>query len=185
MHSGVKAYQGDNKTLPRLQLPNPGPTPPISRDSRSNASLQASPLTISLNTLQFENPAQHAQIAAGPPHSSANAPIQKYRWTHVTGSAHQGTNPATGIYAYTVTPRYFDSKGNMLALDSSRSATVKISVGPFKKGALALGFTRGYMQSEAFAHHFGLNAHLMPAGKPLQFQTTASAGVDAQGAIRN
>lgn len=176
----VKAYQGDNKTLLAFNF-----------QSRTNAANLAGftiqcqppgqPAYYLLNTLQFENPAQHAQIAAGPPHSSANAPIQKYRWTHVTGSAHQGTNPATGIYAYTVTPRYFDSKGNMLALDSSRSATVKISVGPFKKGALALGFTRGYMQSEAFAHHFGLNAHLMPAGKPLQFQTTASAGVDAQG----
>jgi hypothetical protein len=31
---------------------------------------------------------------------------------------------------------------------------VKVPVGPFKKGALTLGFTRGYMQSGAYVHHF-------------------------------
>src|SRR5262249_22259787 len=40
------------------------------------------------------------------------------------------------------------------------------------------GFTRGYMQSQAFAHHFGIRTPIEPAAKPLQFDTSAPAGVN-------
>lgn len=65
----------------------------------------------------------------------------------------------------------------MKPLDASLSATVTVPVAPFKKGAVSVGFTRGYMQSEAFAHHFGLNASLVPASKPLLYDTNRPAGL--------
>jgi len=52
---------------------------------------------------------------------------------------------------------------------------------PFKKGALSLGFTRGYMQSEAFVHHFGPKAQLQPPGKPLLYSTNQQAGTNPAG----
>ena len=120
-------------------------------------------------------------MASEPANSTINAPIHKFRWVHVTGQAHQGMQPATGLYTYTVTPRYFDNKQSMQPLDPTLSVPVTVKVGPFKKGAVSLGFTRGYMQSEAFANHFGLKALLQPAGKQLLFDTSAQAGANATG----
>ena len=43
----------------------------------------------------------------------------------------------------------------MLPLDPALSAAVSIEVAPFQKGKIAIGFTRGFTQSQAFVHHFG------------------------------
>jgi hypothetical protein len=176
----LKAYAGDNKTLLAFNFGN--------KQSAANLagfSIQAQPpgkpAYFLLNDLLFSAPNKHAVDQSEPPNSSVNAPFQKYRWTHFTGQYHQGLNPAVGSYRYTVTPRYFDNNGDMLALDNTLSASLTINVGPFKKGSLSLGFTRGYMQSQAFEHHFGMHALLMPAGKPLQFDTSTAAGTDSTG----
>jgi hypothetical protein len=66
-------------------------------------------------------------------------------------------------------------------LDHTRSVAVTSAVGPFQKGALTLGFTRGYMQSEAYARHFGAQTPVEPHGRALQFDTGATAGRNAQG----
>jgi len=170
----LKAYTGDNKTLLAFNF------------SDASKAKNLAGFTIACqppggqsyylwNELQFENPSKHAQVPSEKPNSSVNAPFQKYRWTHVPGSVHQGTSPATGIYKYTVTPRYFDANRSMQKLDETLSVSVNANVGPFKKGALSLGFTRGYMQSEGFVHHFG-NSKIQPANRPLVFDTTAKAG---------
>jgi hypothetical protein len=176
----VKAYPGDNKTLLAFNFDNKQRATNL-----AGFSIQAQPpgkaAYFLFNDLQFATPSQHAVDKTEPPVSSANAPFQKYRWTHFTGQYHQGLNPAVGPYKYTVTPRYFDNKGNMLALDGTLSTSVTIAVGPFKKGPLSLGFTRGYMQSQAFEHHFGMHAQLMPSSKALQFDTSAAAGTDSTG----
>jgi hypothetical protein len=83
-----------------------------------------------------------------------------------------------GDYTYKVTPRYFDSGGAMQALDSSLSASVTVPVGPFKKGPLTLGFTRGYMQSSAYVHHFGKDTPVVPDTKDLEFDTNTRAGTN-------
>lgn len=176
----VKAYPGDNKTLLAFNFA-----------SAANAKNLAG-FTIHCqppgqtgyylwNLLQFEDPSKHAQIASEKPNSSVNAPFQKYRWTDVPSTDHQGINPVIGKYTYTVTPRYFDAQGSMLPLDSTLSVSVIVPVGPFKKGSLTLGFTRGYMQSQAFARHFGNKTPIQPAGKPLQFDTSTVAGVNNTG----
>jgi hypothetical protein len=133
------------------------------------------------NDLRFEDPGKHRQVAGESPNSTVNAPVQKYRWTHYPGTAHQGLSPAFGDYTYTVTPRYFDANGSMQALDSSLSVPVTVPVGPFRKGAVTLGFTRGYMQSGAYVHHFGKNTPVVPKAKQLDFDTNTQAGTDNNG----
>jgi hypothetical protein len=133
------------------------------------------------NFLRFEDPSKHKQVAGELPNSTANAPIQKYRWTHYPATAHQGISPALGEYTYTVTPRYFDSSGAMQALDSTLSLPVKVPVGPFQKGAVTVGFTRGYIQSQAYVHHFGKTTPVVPKTKQLDFDTNARAGTDPTG----
>src|SRR5579859_1164517 len=127
----VKAYAGDNKTLLAFNFTG-------SAGARNLAGFtiqcqpQGQPAYYLFNELQFEDPSKHAQVAAEKPNSTLNAPIQKYRWTHVPGSNHQGLDPAVGNYIYTVTPRYFDANHSMQPLDASLSAAVTVPVGPFK-----------------------------------------------------
>jgi len=116
-----------------------------------------------------------------PPKSSINAPIHKFQWLHVPGSVHQGIEPYLGLYTYTVTPRYFDGRNSLLPMDPKLSAAVSVSVVPFVKGALQLGFTRGYTQSQAFVHRFGLKARISPNGKVLVFDTAQKSGTSASG----
>jgi hypothetical protein len=66
-------------------------------------------------------------------------------------------------------------------MDAAWSATTKIAVEPFRKGHLAVGFTRGFTQSQAFARHFGPNALIRPDDDVLQFDTSVIAGADASG----
>ena len=134
-----------------------------------------------LNQLQFEKGSQHAQDPSLPANSTFNSPIHKFRWLHVPGSAHQGLKPFYGPYTYTVTPRYCSPDGALLPIDNGRSLSLKVDVMPFSKGRLSLGFTRGFVQSQAFVHHFGPKAHIVPPGKPLDFDTTAEAGRNARG----
>ncbi|WP_263417833.1 phospholipase D-like domain-containing protein [Terriglobus albidus] len=177
----VKAYIGDSKTLLAFNFAS-------AADAKNLAGFSiycqppsgAKPYYLS-NNLRFALPANHAQVASEPPTSTANAPVQKYRWVAFPGLMHGGTQPPAGDYLYTVTPRFFDGNGTMLPIDSSRAATVKVPVGPFAKGALTIGFTRGYMQSQAYAHHFGTATRIEPANRGLQYNTSAQAGTNAQG----
>jgi hypothetical protein len=174
----VKAYIGDEKTLLAFNF--------LSQDNAKNLA----GFTIFCqprgnvagyyleNTLQFEDPSKHKQVASVPPNSTVNAPIQKFRWTHYPGTVHQGVSPVFGKYAYTVTPRYFDSNASMQALDSSLSVTVNANVGPFQKSSLKLGFTRGYMQSNYFARNFGSGTPVVPKNNDLEFDTNEEAGTN-------
>lgn len=128
------------------------------------------------NSLVYEHPDAHAQDQSEPLQSTLNAPIHKFRWVHVPGIVHQGSEPATGAYTYEVTPRFFGDHQNMLPLDPARTARLDVPVGPFEKGKLKLGFTRGFVQSEAFVHRYGKDALLRPRDKVLLFDTGAIAG---------
>ena len=171
----VKAYIGDFKTLLAFNFSDA-----TKANSLAGFSIGCKPPNgpsyYLPNLLRFEDPSKHAQIPTESANSTANAPIQKYRWTHVPGSARQGLSPAQGNYTYTVTPRYFDDHGSMELLDSSLGASVTVPVSPFKKANLSLGFTRGYIQSQAFSNHFGANTRIVPANRPLQFNTSSQAG---------
>ncbi|HTI09578.1 MAG TPA: phospholipase D-like domain-containing protein [Puia sp.] len=176
----VTAYQGDAKTLLAFDL------------SKSKAaglagfSIQVQPhgkpAYYLLNKLLLPPGPKHAVLTGEPADSTANAPIQKYRWLHVPGSFHQGENVFYGAYTYTITPRYF-KKGILQPLDPSLSNSIDIQVGPFVNGQLELAFTRGFVQSQGFVHHFGPNAPFQPKGdaKTLLFDTTQVAGANAAG----
>lgn len=175
----VKAYQGDAKTLLAFNLPKAksknlaGFTIQIGPEGKTPYYLQ--------NELRFQDPSKHAQDAKLPPNSSFNSPIHKFRWVHFPGSLEQGTQPFFGPYTYIVTPRYFDDKGSMQPIDESLSVAVKINVGPFSKGKIVTGFTRGFTQSQAFVRHFGLKAIFRPKGKELLFDTSQVSGKNNEG----
>jgi hypothetical protein len=176
----IKAYVGDNKTLLAFNFASPSSAGNLAGFTIACQPPGQPPYYL-FNTLQFQTPSNHAQVATEPANSTINAPIQKYRWTHVPGSTHQGLQPIIGAYIYSVTPRYFDADQSMQPIDTSLTVKVTVPVGPFKKGSLALGFTRGYMQSQAFAHHFGPQALLQPTGHALLYNTAQQAGTNAQG----
>jgi PLD-like domain len=170
----LKAYQGDAKTLLAFDL--------TASDAHNLAgfTVQVKPSGVPAyylyNTLSFQNPNDHAQVASEPSNSSVNAPLHKFNWLHVPGVNHQGTSPVRGKYTYTVSPRYFDSSQKLTLLDSSLSASVSIAVVPFEKDGVELGFARGFVQSQAYVRHFGPKLLLKPAGATLMFDTSKVAG---------
>ena len=175
----VSAYRGDAKTLLAFDLSE------AQAASLAGFTVQCQPPVGSsyhlFNTLRFADPGKHAQVASESANSSVNAPFHKFRWLHVPGSIHQGVSPLYGGYQYAVTPRYLDATGSMQPLDPGLTATVSIEVGPLTDGPVALGFTRGYVQSQAFVNHFGLDALIRPADDTLQFDTSQTAGTNGAG----
>lgn len=175
----VTAHVGDFKTLLAFNFDSA-----VNAKDLAGFSIQVQPKGHAAyylwNTLSFKNPGP--SVLGEPPHSTANAPIQRFRWLHVPGSAHQGLAPFQGDYAYTVTPRFFDANGQLQPLDPSRSVSVTVPVQPFgENGCLTVAFTRGYSQSEAFVHHFGKKAALRPATDEIVFDTNQVAGQDSKG----
>lgn len=174
----VKAYRGDAKTLLAFNLSK--------RDAKNLAgfTIQCTPKGQQsyylFNELQYETPADHAQVPNESPRASINAPIYKFRWVHIPGVVHQGLSPFFGEYTYTVTPRYLKN-GSLQPLDPSLSVAVTIPVQNFAKGNLELGFTRGYTQSQAFDGHFGKDALIQPNPPKFMFNTSVQSGKNAQG----
>jgi hypothetical protein len=175
----VAAYRGDAKTLLAFNLTQ------AQAVNLAGFTIECTPPTGSsyylFNTLRFADPSKHAQVASESPNASVNAPFHKFRWLHVPGSVHQGVSPVYGPYRYAVTPRYLNEKGAMQPLDQRLTAAVTLEVGPLTDGPVALGFTRGYVQSQAFVNHFGLDALIRPADDALQFDTSAPAGTNGAG----
>jgi hypothetical protein len=204
----VKAYQGDAKTLLAFDLPQdkiqglagftlayspgggagtgaPGTGTSGSGTPRTGTPGSGSPGSGAeyyiYNDLQLQHAATQVQVSTEPANSSVNAPIQKFRWVHVPGNFHQGDEVTYGDYTYTVTPRYFGAQGMLEPIDLSLSVKVTIAVRPFVKGNVELAFTRGFVQSQAFAGHFGPAGHFKPKDPPLLFDTTQVAGTNASG----
>jgi phosphatidylserine/phosphatidylglycerophosphate/cardiolipin synthase-like enzyme len=176
----LKAYRGDAKTLLAFNLSGAE-----ARKNLAGFTIQVTPAGNDSyylhNNLQFEKPGDHAQDPKEPANSSINAPFHKFRWLHVPGLVHQGLKPLFGQYTYTVTPRYFDDRGSLRPLDPTLAATVDILVENFKKGSLTVGFTRGFVQSQAFVRHFGRDARIRPEGHELLFDTSQVSGTNAAG----
>ena len=176
----IRAYRGDAKTLLAFDISSE-----VARADLAGFTIQVTPPGVEpfyiQNNLRFEDPGAHAQDPKEPAFSSINAPIHKFRWVHVPGSVHQGLKPVVGVYRYTGTPRYFDAKASLKPLDNALSVSVDIEVSPFESGKVALGFTRGFTQSQAFVRHFGLNAPIKPKDAELLFDTSQESGVNATG----
>ena len=173
-------YRGDAKTLLAFDL-----LTEASREHLAGFSIEVVPPGVDpyylLNNLRFEHPGEHAQDPKEPAFSTINAPLHKFRWVHVPGTVHQGLTPVYGLYTYRVTPRYFDQRGSLKPLDAGLTVELKIEVGRYVSGHVAVGFTRGFTQSQAFVRHFGLQASIKPKDAPLQFETSVVSGSNAKG----
>lgn len=176
----LKAYRGDAKTLLAFDIKTKA-----KRTRLAGFTIKVKPpgkaAYYILNQLRYKTPGDHAQDPKEPEYSTLNAPIHKFRWVHVLGQTHQGLKPAYGKYTYTVTPRYFDAKASMLPLDPALSVSINITVDEFAAGKVKLGFTRGFVQSQAFVRHFGNDAKVKPVNAPLQFDTSQVSGKNAEG----
>ena len=103
------------------------------------------------------------------------APLQKFRWVHTPNTNHNINQFIYGTYTYQVTPRYMVD--NVLQpLDSTLTVDVAIDVSPYKSGDFQIGFTRGFIESQAFTRHFGLNNATRPNKTDLIFDITQKAG---------
>jgi hypothetical protein len=175
----VRLYRGDTKTLLAFNLPK-------NKTARLagftiECTPQGKPSFYLFNMLQFADQTGHVQKTTEPAHSSINAPIQSFRWVHVPGSFHQEDQVFFGNYTYTVTPRYFDAGNLLTTIDLSLSVSSEIIVAPYVKGSIELGFTRGFVQSQAFVHHFGTKVLFKPKVKELTFDTSQVAGKNSDG----
>jgi PLD-like domain len=175
----VRLYQGDAKTLLAFNLPKNKTTRLAGFTILCTP--QGKPSFYLFNSLQFASAEGHAQNTAEPAKSSINTPYQLFRWVHVPGSFHQADQVFFGKYTYTVTPRYFDNGNHLTTIDLSLSVSADIILAPFVKGSIDLGFTRGFVQSQAFVHHFGLKSIFRPKAKALSFDTSQIAGKDSNG----
>jgi hypothetical protein len=131
----VKAYSGDNKTLLAFDFDDATLAKNLAGFTIACKLPGTQPAFYLFNFLEFQNPGKHAQVAGELPRSTANAPIQKYRWADFAHAPENGGSLVAGNYTYTVTPRYFDASGSMLAIDNTKSVSVTIAVGPFVSGA--------------------------------------------------
>jgi hypothetical protein len=88
----VKAYIGDSKAMLAFNF-----TSKASAKNLAGFTIRCEPKGqppyYLLNDLRFERPKNHAQDASQPAGASINASFRKFRWLHVPGSFHQGTDP--------------------------------------------------------------------------------------------
>ncbi|KAA9036652.1 hypothetical protein FW778_18745 [Ginsengibacter hankyongi] len=96
------------------------------------------------------------------------APLQRFSWVHVAGTDDGTSHYIYGNYKYEITPRYLiDNK--LQLLNKELTASVTIDVSPYKSGKLQIGFTRGFIESQAYSRHFGLNNKIRPNSTDLIF----------------
>jgi hypothetical protein len=90
------------------------------------------------------------------------APYQKFRWVDFSSSR------GPGKYTYEVSAMYQKSKNG--DLEPRASVDVALELGPFVSGKLQVGFTRGFVSSQAYVDQFH-NAPIRPPGKSIDFDT--------------
>ena len=93
------------------------------------------------------------------------APYQKFRWVDFSSSR------GPGQYKYTVSAMYHKPGGG---LEARATADVSLPLGPFQSGNLQIGFTRGFLSSQAYVDQFQ-NAPIRPAQKSITYDTAPFA----------
>ncbi|HEX5019967.1 MAG TPA: phospholipase D-like domain-containing protein [Candidatus Binatia bacterium] len=129
------------------------------------------------NRLAFDKPltrSADAEKLADASTPSNKAPFQKFRWLHVPTSSFDAKEEF-GDYTYRVTPRYM-TNDKLAPLDANHTVEIQMTVEPFKKGRFKVGFTRGFMISQAYARRFGNDTSIRPDGKELLFDAAEPSG---------
>jgi phosphatidylserine/phosphatidylglycerophosphate/cardiolipin synthase-like enzyme len=93
------------------------------------------------------------------------APLQKFHWDHFPPDVKPGT------FTYKATAMLF-RKGSETELKPGPSAEVEVSLMPAGPTPFLLGFTRGYLSSQAYVDQFH-NAAYAPAPPTFDFDTTS------------
>jgi len=96
---------------------------------------------------------------------TSEAPLQKFHWVHFPPDVKPGT------FTYKATAMLFQP-GSETALTPGPSAEVEVSLMPAGPTPFLLGFTRGYLSSQAYVDQFH-NAPYEPAPPTFDFDTTA------------
>jgi hypothetical protein len=92
------------------------------------------------------------------------APLQKFHWVHFPPDV------KPGLFTYKATAMLFQP-GSETAVASGPSAELGIVLMPPQLGRFQLGFTRGYVSSQAYAEQFG-NQAIVPAPPTFDFDTS-------------
>ncbi len=96
---------------------------------------------------------------------SDQAPFQKFRWVDFPPDV------VDGIYAFDVTAMYFDPAGS---LKNGPTTQVAFDFLRLQNGPLEVGFTRGYLSSQAYAQKFK-NAPFSPEPRTIDYDTSPYA----------
>jgi phosphatidylserine/phosphatidylglycerophosphate/cardiolipin synthase-like enzyme len=96
---------------------------------------------------------------------TSEAPLQKFHWVHFPPDVKPGT------FTYKATAMLFQP-GSETALTAGPSAEVEVALMPAGPAPFLLGFTRGYVSSQAYAEEFH-NAPVEPDSPTFDFATAA------------
>jgi phosphatidylserine/phosphatidylglycerophosphate/cardiolipin synthase-like enzyme len=170
----VKAYKGDAMTLLAFSLEDnllenfTGFSIKVSFGKQSGYYL--------FNKLTYKTGAVKINLNQGDDITTSEfSPIQKFNWVHVPSTQHNIGKPFYGKYTYQVTPRYIRNK-ELQPLDKKLTTTISIDVSPFEKGDFKLGFTRGFVASQAYVNNFGNNNKVRPNDTDLVFDLSQQSG---------
>ncbi|MBS1655428.1 MAG: NgoFVII family restriction endonuclease, partial [Bacteroidetes bacterium] len=107
------------------------------------------------------------------------SPLQTFRWVHTPMTDHNINDLIYGQYKYEITPRFM--KDDILQpLDKSLTVGFMFEVSPYQSGNFQVGFTRGFIESQAYTRHFGLNNKTRPNKTDLLFDIAAVSGPTAK-----
>jgi hypothetical protein len=112
------------------------------------------------NLLSFKKPLTSSSDERAVQQASTptdQAPIQKYRWLDFPSGVNSGT------FTYQVEAKYFDPDENHLKVGDA--VEVSVTLGSREGTNLHVGFTRGYMSSQAYAREFADDLAFRPADK--------------------
>jgi hypothetical protein len=156
----IAAYRGDGGVLLAFDL-DQALTPHLAGFAVQCAPPQGRSYFLSnrLNFAQAAPPITSATTAAQRRWwPSDTAPLQKFRWVHFPSDL------VPGAYTYTVTAMYFPANGQgPLVVGPSASVPVEFVGGQGAFQNFRIGFTRGMLSSQAYAHEFN-NADIRPPG---------------------
>jgi phosphatidylserine/phosphatidylglycerophosphate/cardiolipin synthase-like enzyme len=96
---------------------------------------------------------------------TSEAPLQKFHWVHFPPDVKPGT------FTYKATAMLF-KPGSETELTAGPSAEVELTLMPEGSMPFALGFTRGYVSSQAYVDEFH-NAAIEPSPPTFDFDTTS------------
>ncbi|MCX6272760.1 MAG: phospholipase D-like domain-containing protein [Bacteroidetes bacterium] len=177
--TSVRAYKGDAMTLLAFDL-DESKTKDFAGFSIRVTPPGKTPYYL-FNRMTFK-PDVLTQSGIDPDNKEINsmefAPVQKFRWVHVPATDHNINDWIFGNYTYEITPRSLVN--NILKpIDGTLTVSVTIEVSPYQSGDLQIGFTRGFIESQAYTRHFGSSNKIRPNKTDLVFDITKTSGPTA------